>query len=58
MLHIDLPDIELHSIRAKKPKRLPTVLTPSEVHQVLAQLTGTHLLMARLLYGSGAALCT
>jgi integrase len=55
-LQLDLPETDLHPIRAEKPERLPTVLTPSEVHRVLAQLTGTHLLMARLLYGSGLRL--
>ncbi len=48
--------IDLQSIRAQKPKRLPTVLTKSEVQRVLAHLTGTYLLMARLLYGSGLRL--
>jgi integron integrase len=42
--------------RAKKPKRLPVVLTPDEVHAVLAALPGTHALMGRLLYGSGLRL--
>ncbi len=56
VLQIDLPEIDLQPIRAKKPKRLPTVLTSGEVQRVLAQLTGKHLLMARLLYGSGLRL--
>ena len=46
----------IHAIRAKKPKRLPTVLTKEEVRQVLAQLSGTHRLMVQLLYGSGLRL--
>ena len=41
---------------AKRPKRLPTVLTREEVRRVLAHLQGTHLLMAQLLYGSGLRL--
>ena len=56
VLQLDLPEIDLQPIRAKKPKRLPTVLTPAEVQRVLAQLTGDHLLRARLLYGSGLRL--
>ncbi len=56
VLQIDLLEIDLQAIWAKKLKRLPTVLTPSEVQRVLAQLTGTHLLMARLLYGSALRL--
>jgi integron integrase len=43
-------------IRAKRPKRLPVVLTKTEVRLVLAQLAGTYLLMARLLYGAGLRL--
>ena len=42
--------------RARKPRRLLTVFAPEEVHAVLAQLTGTHRLMASLLYGSGLRL--
>jgi integron integrase len=44
------------ALRAKKPKRLPTVLTRDEVQQVFAHLSGLYLLMARLLYGSGLRL--
>ncbi|HEY80229.1 MAG TPA: integron integrase [Caldilineae bacterium] len=50
------PDIAIHAVRAKKPKRLPTVLTREEVQRVLAHLSGVHLLMAQLLYGSGLRL--
>jgi len=42
--------------RAKRPKRLPTVLTRDEVKRVLAHLDGTYGLMARLLYGTGMRL--
>ena len=42
--------------RAKRPKRLPTVLTRDEVKRVLAHLEGTYGLMARLLYGTGMRL--
>jgi hypothetical protein len=42
--------------RAKRPKRLPTVLTRNEVQRVLAHLEGTYGLMARLLYGTGMRL--
>lgn len=41
---------------AKKPRRLPTVLTRSEVRAVIAELSGVHRLMAQLLYGSGLRL--
>jgi integron integrase len=42
--------------RAKRPKHLPTVLTPSEVKRVLSQLDGVHFLIASLLYGTGMRL--
>jgi integrase len=42
--------------RAKKPARLPVVLTRDEVHKILAHLHGTNRLVARLLYGSGLRL--
>lgn len=39
--------------RAKRPVRLPTVLTEAEVRRLLSQLRGVKWLMASLLYGSG-----
>ena len=42
--------------RAKKPARLPVVLTETEVHSLLAHLDGQNWLMASLLYGSGLRL--
>lgn len=42
--------------RAKRPARLPVVLSPSEVKGVLAHLDGTLWLMASLLYGAGLRL--
>jgi len=42
--------------RAKRPLRVPVVLTVAEVGRVLASLSGPHLLMAGLLYGSGLRL--
>lgn len=42
--------------RAKKPKRLPVVLTQEEVRSVLAHLQGDAWLMASLLYGAGLRL--
>ena len=38
---------------ARTPKRLPVVLTREEVQGVLGRLTGTHWLIASLLYGAG-----
>jgi integron integrase len=39
--------------RAQRPRRLPVVLSRSEIQNILAHLTGEELLMARLLYGAG-----
>lgn len=41
---------------AKKPERLPVVLTREEVRAVLAQLSGGILLIVQLLYGAGLRL--
>ena len=43
-------------IRARKPNRLPVVMTRDEVKAVLGHLTGDKWLMASLLYGSGLRL--
>ena len=43
-------------VRAKRPRRLPVVLTKREVRAVLTALTGIHRLMGELLYGSGMRL--
>lgn len=43
-------------IRARKPKRLPVVLTRDEVKSVLKHLTGDKWLMASLMYGAGLRL--
>jgi len=42
--------------RAKKPERLPVVLSKNEVRQVLAGLSGQFRLMGQLLYGCGLRL--
>ena len=42
--------------RAKKPIRLPVVLSREEVRRLLGQMSGTPRLMAALLYGSGLRL--
>jgi len=55
VLDVDLPWLE-NVTRASRPKRLPVVLSTTEVRSVLAQLEGTCWLMANLLYGSGLRL--
>lgn len=42
--------------RAKRPQRLPTVLTQSEIQRLFAVMNGHLGLMARLLYGAGLRL--
>ncbi len=55
VLGVDLPWLD-NVTRAKKPQRLPTVLSPAEVAAVLERMEGAHALMARLLYGTGMRL--
>jgi integron integrase len=55
VLRIELPDIE-GVVRARRPKRLPVVLTREEVRAVLLELQPPHSLIAGILYGSGARL--
>ncbi|MFA7351169.1 MAG: integron integrase [Methylotenera sp.] len=40
-------------VRAKKPQRLPVVLSKPEVTNILTRMQGTYGLIARLLYGTG-----
>ncbi len=50
-------DLDLGTFaRAKRPRRLPTVLTHGEVAALLEALSGTHGLMAALMYGTGMRL--
>jgi integron integrase len=49
-------DEPINALRAKKPKRLPTVLTREEVNLILSCLLNPHRLVAQLLYGSGLRL--
>ena len=51
VLLIELPLVEGVE-RAKRPKRVPVVLTTKEVRKVLTHLTGIHYLLASLLYGA------
>ena len=46
----------LAPVRSKRQPRPPTVLTQGEVQRLLAALSGTHALMAKLLYGAGLRL--
>lgn len=44
------------TVRAKKPQRLPVVLSREEVRDILNELHGEHRLVGSLLYGSGLRL--
>ena len=55
VLDRDLPWLD-DLVRAKRPLRVPTVLSRDEVTAVLARIHGTPWLVASLLYGSGLRL--
>jgi len=55
VLGIELPRIE-EAVRARRSRRVPTVLTRDEVRSVMAHLDGVHALVAGLLYGGGLRL--
>ncbi len=59
-LYKEVLQIEIGAIegvtRAKKPKRLPVVLTRNEMKQILDNLDSANWLVASLLYGSGLRL--
>jgi integron integrase len=52
VLGMDLPWLG-EVVRAKRPRRLPTVMSEEEAHRMLALMDGLHGLMARLMYGTG-----
>jgi site-specific recombinase XerD len=55
VLRLDIGVVELLP-RARMPTKVPVVLSPSEVRQVLDQLTGVPRIVATLLYGAGLRL--
>ena len=54
VLHKEIEPVLLST--AKRPERLPTVLSHEEVRSLLNHMSGIHKLMAQLLYGSGLRL--
>lgn len=52
ILNIPMPLLK-NLERAKKPARLPVVLTPGEVKNILHRMQGLSLLVLKILYGSG-----
>lgn len=55
ILKVELKE-PINAIRAKRPRRLPTVLTKNEALDVINAISGTYKTMASLLYGSGLRL--
>ncbi|OOG49800.1 integron integrase [Rhodanobacter sp. C01] len=55
VLEVELPWLDGVE-RAKRPQRLPVVLTPVETRALLDELVGVHWLMGSLLYGTGMRL--
>ena len=55
VLQLELPWLQ-EVVAAKTQRRLPVVLTPSEVRALLGELSGTMGLVAALLYGTGLRL--
>ena len=49
-------DDSIDAVRAKRPRRLPTVLSRQEAHQVIDAMSGTPQLVVKLLYGGGLRL--
>ncbi len=50
-------DLNLDAVRAKRPRRLPTVLTVKEVRVVLQKMDGVSQLVAKLLWRSSSSIC-
>ncbi len=55
VLGLDLPWLD-NVTRAKRPQRMPVVLTREETRAVLDRMSGVYGLMARLLYDTGMRL--
>ena len=54
VFHVQLGNID--SVRATRPARVPTVLTPDEAKQIISAMTGMPQLIVKLLYGAGLRL--
>ncbi len=54
VLQIQLDEVKI--LRAKKTGRVPVVLSRAETQKILSELSGTHKLMAQILYGGGLRL--
>lgn len=55
VLEMPFPKLE-NVVRAKRPRRLPVVMTRAEVRSLIGRMRGTSKIVAMLLYGSGMRL--
>jgi len=55
VLHIDIRGLD-DVVPSRKPRRLPVVLSETEVSAIMKNLDGAYLLMAKILYGAGLRL--
>ena len=55
VLQVDLPWLD-EVVQARRPRRLPVVLTPGEVRELLPHVQGTAGLIVQLMYGTGLRL--
>ncbi|NBF40762.1 MAG: integron integrase [Spirochaetes bacterium] len=55
VLHRNIDDLS-ETVRVRKPRRLPVVLSRDEITRIFARLSDTSLLMCRLIYGGGLRL--
>ncbi|TWT57693.1 Tyrosine recombinase XerD [Thalassoglobus neptunius] len=51
VLHVMIGNV--NALRAKRPQRSPTILSPSEVSRLLQELQGRDRLIGQILYGCG-----
>lgn len=56
LLNIELDSTSLDSVRPKKGKRVPVVLSKEEAREIIEMLTGPYKLMVQIMYGSGLRL--
>ena len=56
VLKIEIDPKEINASRAKRPQKLPVVLSKEEAHKIISLMVGTHKLMTQILYGGGLRL--
>ena len=56
VLHMQLDELQLAELRPQRSKTIPTVLSKDEVKRLFASLSGTHKLIAQVMYGGGLRL--